>query len=433
MPLLLDDKLVVGISSRALFDLEEENRIFEEQGLQAYSEYQLEHENDILAPGTAFPLVKALHNLNCGEKKLTEIIVMSKNSADTSLRIFNSIKHYGLDITRAALVSGKSIAPYLTAFKTDLFLSADENDVQEAINANIAAGLICSHSNLPIDPDKTIDQIRIAFDGDAVIFSDESERIYQAEGLEAFAAHEEENAQNPLQVTYLRGGDENTVSFVPSVSKEDGKRKTGMWVRDTTAGIGTVTFVLPDTGEFAGLGHGICDAETGELLEMKRGTVVDVMISGVTKGVAGSPGELKGYFTSDKSGVLLGNTLCGVYGVMSNVPWETIPETAEVASRADIRPGEAYIWCTLDGNHPQKYSINITEIRRDVSMQDNRCFSIEVTDPVLLEKTGGIVQGMSGSPIIQNGKLIGAVTHVLINDPSKGYGIFIENMLEAAG
>ncbi|MBR5313317.1 MAG: SpoIVB peptidase [Clostridia bacterium] len=241
-----------------------------------------------------------------------------------------------------------------------------------------------------------------------------------------------ENAQNPLQVTYLRGGDENTVSFVPSVSKEDGKRKTGMWVRDTTAGIGTVTFVLPDTGEFAGLGHGICDAETGELLEMKRGTVVDVMISGVTKGVAGSPGELKGYFTSDKSGVLLGNTLCGVYGVMSNVPWETIPETAEVASRADIRPGEAYIWCTLDGNRPQKYSINITEIRRDVSMQDNRCFSIEVTDPVLLEKTGGIVQGMSGSPIIQNGKLIGAVTHVLINDPSKGYGIFIENMLEAA-
>ena len=241
-----------------------------------------------------------------------------------------------------------------------------------------------------------------------------------------------ENAQNPLQVTYLRGGDENTVSFVPSVSKEDGKRKTGMWVRDTTAGIGTVTFVLPDTGEFAGLGHGICDAETGELLEMKRGTVVDVMISGVTKGVAGSPGELKGYFTSDKSGVLLGNTLCGVYGVMSNVPWETIPETAEVAAREDIRPGEAYIWCTVDGNRPQKYSINITEIRRDVSMQDNRCFSIEVTDPVLLEKTGGIVQGMSGSPILQNGRIVGAVTHVLINDPTKGYGIFIENMLEAA-
>ncbi len=224
-----------------------------------------------------------------------------------------------------------------------------------------------------------------------------------------------ENAEDTIHLTYLRGGDENTVSFVPAVAKEDGKRKTGMWIRDTTAGIGTVTFIMPETGSFAGLGHGICDAETGELLEMKRGTVVDVMISGVTRGVSGTPGELKGYFTSDKSGVLLGNTLCGVYGVLSEIPWETIPETAEVAEQAEVRPGEAYIWCTLDGNHPQKYSINITDIRRDVSVQDNRCFSIEVTDPSLIEKTGGIVQGMSGSPIIQNGKLVGAVTHVCVN------------------
>ncbi len=198
MALNLDDKLVVGISSRALFDLEEENRIFEEQGLQAYCDYQIEHENDILKPGTAFPLIKALHNLNCGEKRLTEIIVMSKNSADTSLRIFNSIKHYGLDICRAALVGGQSIAPYLTSFRTDLFLSADEKDVQEAINANIAAGIICSHSDLPIDPTQEIKQIRIAFDGDAVLFSDESEKIYQSHGLSAFDEHERANAQNPL-------------------------------------------------------------------------------------------------------------------------------------------------------------------------------------------------------------------------------------------
>ena len=198
MPVSLSDKLVVGISSRALFDLEEENRIYETQGLKAYSDYQLEHENDILKPGTAFPLVKALHNLNCGQKRLTEIIVMSKNSADTSLRIFNSIQHYGLDITRTALVGGQSIAPYLSAFKTDLFLSASEEDVQEAINANFAAGIICSHSNLPIDPNEEIGQIRIAFDGDAVIFSDESEMIYQKYGLKAFEEHEKENAKNPL-------------------------------------------------------------------------------------------------------------------------------------------------------------------------------------------------------------------------------------------
>ncbi len=198
MPIKLDDKLVVGVSSRALFDLEVENKIFEEQGLDAYIEYQREHENDILKPGTAFPLIKALHNLNCGEKHLTEIIIMSKNSTDTSMRIFNSINHYGLDISRAALVSGMPIAPYFDAFRTDLFLSADENDVQEAIDANIAAGIICSHDNLPINPNEEIPQIRIAFDGDAVIFSDESEQIYQEKGLQAFSDHEKENANKPL-------------------------------------------------------------------------------------------------------------------------------------------------------------------------------------------------------------------------------------------
>ena len=194
----LSNKLVVGISSRALFDLETENKIFEEQGLDAYETYQIEHENDVLKPGTAFPLVKALHRLNSGDERLTEIIIMSKNSANTSLRVFKSIEKYGLDISRGALVSGRPIAPYLAPFKTDLFLSADENDVQEAVNAGFAAGIICSHDDLPIDPEQEIDQIRIAFDGDAVIFSDEAERIYQEQGLTAFAEHERKNAEKPL-------------------------------------------------------------------------------------------------------------------------------------------------------------------------------------------------------------------------------------------
>lgn len=198
MAVNLDNKLVVGISSRALFDLEEENRIFEEEGLQAYLAYQRAHEKDILRPGTAFPLIRALHKLNDGGEQLVEIIIMSKNSADSSLRIFNSIEYYGLDITRAALVSGNPIVPYLSAFRTDLFLSANEQDVQEAINGGIAAGLICSHDNLAIRPDEEIQQIRIAFDGDAVIFSDESERIFQTEGLIAFEEHERENATRPL-------------------------------------------------------------------------------------------------------------------------------------------------------------------------------------------------------------------------------------------
>ncbi|MBE6626491.1 MAG: PDZ domain-containing protein [Ruminococcaceae bacterium] len=239
-----------------------------------------------------------------------------------------------------------------------------------------------------------------------------------------------EESDSAIQITYVRDGNNCTVSFTPSLST-DGKKRTGMWIRDTTAGIGTVTYMIHETGEFAGLGHGICDSDTGELLKMDRGTVVDVQISGISKGVAGTPGELKGYFTSDKSGVLLGNTVCGVYGVMSDAPDEVCPQhNIEVADRSEVYSGKACIWCTVDSDGPCRYEIEIGEINRD--SKDNRSFEVTVIDPALLSKTGGIVQGMSGSPIIQNGKLIGAITHVLIGDPAKGYGIFIENMINAA-
>lgn len=238
-----------------------------------------------------------------------------------------------------------------------------------------------------------------------------------------------EQCDGEVQITYMRNGDENTVNFKPSLSLSDGKKKTGMWIRDTTAGIGTVTFIIPENGEFAGLGHGICDAETGELLKMERGTVVDVQISGISRGKSGTPGELKGYFTSEKSGVLVKNTLSGVYGYLTEIPYDLIPLPAtEVGDKNEVHTGEAEIWCTIDSEKPKKYKINIDEIHRGA--RDNRSFSITVTDKELLEKTGGIVQGMSGSPIIQDGRLIGAVTHVLVSDPTEGYGIFIENMLD---
>lgn len=195
-----DKYLVVGISSRALFDLDMENQIYETQGLKAYSNYQIEHEKDILKPGAGFSLVKALLKLNelIPSKRKTEIIIMSRNSADTSLRIFKSIEHYGLDISRAVLAGGSHLSQYLSAFKTDLFLSAYEDDVQEAIDANIASGLICVNKLPNIDVNQDIKQIRIAFDGDAVLFSDTSERIYKEKGLEAFLEHERENAKKAL-------------------------------------------------------------------------------------------------------------------------------------------------------------------------------------------------------------------------------------------
>lgn len=221
----LEDKMVIGVSSRALFDLSVENEIFERQGVEAYCRYQVEHERELLKPGPGFGLVKELLRLNdyVADGELVEVIIMSRNSPDTSLRVFNAIKYYGLKITRAVLVSGASLAPYLSAFHTDLFLSAYEDDVQSAIDSGIAAGIICTDhvymdngitGNLVQFPqaiqtaypmsyamDKEIEggRIRIAFDGDAVLFTDESEKIFKEKGLAAFEENEALNAGNPLE------------------------------------------------------------------------------------------------------------------------------------------------------------------------------------------------------------------------------------------
>ncbi len=197
----LENRLVIGVSSRALFDLTAENEIFQSQGVEAYCSYQVEHEKELLKPGNGFRLVEALLNINNlpGQEGRVEVIIMSHNSPDTSLRVFNSIAHYGLNISRAVLASGASLTPYLEAFNTDLYLSADEEDVQSAINCGIAAGIICCDEiRIPGKQDE-ISQIRIAFDGDAVLFSDESEQIYREKGLEAFEENERMQAENPLK------------------------------------------------------------------------------------------------------------------------------------------------------------------------------------------------------------------------------------------
>jgi 5'-nucleotidase len=190
----ISDKLVIAISSRALFDLNESNAIYEQQGLDAYTKYQIEHENDVLEPGVAFPLVQKLLNIN-EYGAYVEVILLSRNSADTGLRIFNSIEHYGLDITRAAFTNGTSPHNYTSAFKSHLFLSANPADVKSALDAGFAAANIFTgktHNN-------NSEQLRIAFDGDAVLFSDESERIFQEHGFESFVDNERKTAQKPLE------------------------------------------------------------------------------------------------------------------------------------------------------------------------------------------------------------------------------------------
>lgn len=189
-----DARLVVAISSRALFDLDESHRVFEQGGEDAYSRHQIEKEDEPLAPGVAFPLAKKLLALNSPETARVEVILISRNSADTGLRVFNSIRHHGLDISRAAFTRGESPYRYIGAFGANLFLSANAEDVRKALEAGIAAATI-----LPSVGGGNADgQLRIAFDGDAVLFSDESERIYTARGLEAFNRNEAEAKLQPL-------------------------------------------------------------------------------------------------------------------------------------------------------------------------------------------------------------------------------------------
>ncbi len=197
MSLDLSACLVVGISSRALFDLRVENHIFETEGLKAYRAYQLDHEDKTLVPGSSFPLVKALLELNkyFDDRRVVEVIIMSKNSVDIGIRLFKSIQEHGLDITRAAFTSGESLAPYLSAFQVDLYLSKSEADVQAAVNAGFAGAAVYDP---PDDFNPASDKIRIAFDGDAVLFSSESEQIYQEQGLDAWLKYDRENAENPL-------------------------------------------------------------------------------------------------------------------------------------------------------------------------------------------------------------------------------------------
>ena len=200
-----DIRLVVGISSRALFDLSESHRVFEEEGVEAYHAYQVAREGELLEPGVAFPLTRKLLALNerLGERGRVDVILLSRNSSDTGLRVFNAIRHYGLDIARAAFTGGGSPYRYVTAFGAHLFLSADPSDVRQALEAGCAAATI-----LPAPAARTDsgdEQLRIAFDGDAVLFSDESERIYRSAGLAAFNANEVAAAQQPLSDGPFKG------------------------------------------------------------------------------------------------------------------------------------------------------------------------------------------------------------------------------------
>ncbi len=230
--------------------------------------------------------------------------------------------------------------------------------------------------------------------------------------------------------TLLRDGEEQTVEVTAIYDPALARYRIGTWIRDSVAGIGTITFVDPKTGMFAALGHGICDADTGKLVEFGRGSVMSSSVTGVEKSKKGDPGQLQGQFDLIRDqGWLADNCESGIYGMLTKEELYQGMEPMPIAERKDVTAGPAVILSNVEGDEIREYDVRILKV---YGGQQGRDLLLEITDPELLSVTGGIVQGMSGSPIIQNGKLVGAVTHVLVNDPARGYGIFIENMLNAA-
>lgn len=246
---------------------------------------------------------------------------------------------------------------------------------------------------------------------------------------EDVAAAFQEVGGSPAQVKFLRDGKEKSTLITAVYDSAAKSWRTGMWVRDSTAGIGTLTFADNTNGVFAGLGHSIHDADTGKTILLRRGEIVAVEITGVEKGESGMPGELKGRFTTSiATGDIVLNNETGVYG--KSYGYFKGKDT-QVAQVQEIVTGEAQIYTTIDGAQPDFYNVVIEKIALNGD-NPNKNMIIHVTDKRLLEKTGGIVQGMSGSPIFQNDMLIGAVTHVLVNDPTRGYAIFAQTMLQTA-
>ena len=244
------------------------------------------------------------------------------------------------------------------------------------------------------------------------------------EAIHTAAALRDSLDEEQVTVTVLRRGREAELCIKP----ED--RKLGAYIRDSMAGIGTVTYYDPNTGDFGALGHGVTDVDAEVLLPLEAGIVVHSAVTAVEKGTGGEPGELKGKFDIHRIlGSVEQNGENGIFGTLTTpIPGKSIP----IATTDEIETGEATILSNISGTDVRSYSVEILKIYPHPT-QPGRNLLLKITDPTLLQQTGGIVQGMSGSPIIQDGKLVGAVTHVLVNDPTRGYGIFIENMLEAAG
>ena len=258
--------------------------------------------------------------------------------------------------------------------------------------------------------------------GDKIV-SISGQKVECAEDINAAL---KESGGRAVNVEIIREGARLTLTVIPKL--EDGVYKLGIKLKRFTSGIGTVTFIDPETHLFGGLGHGVYESDGGNIVNIKDGICCDVILGGLKRGEVGRPGELSGILSKNVTGNIFKNTECGVFGVFDRISDSSL--ILPVGCRSELKCGEAEIISTVKSGKKAHYKIEITEINED--SQGSKSFKIRVTDGTLIAISGGIVRGMSGSPIIQNGKLVGAVTHVMVANPTEGYGIFIENMLNAS-
>ena len=286
--------------------------------------------------------------------------------------------------------------------------------------------LSCSGAIVVANSNETASEIK---EGD-IIIKIENENVNGAEEI-LNIVNKPEFRGKEITITFTRNGNEMQTKIVPLYDNIRKIYKLGIWVRDNAAGVGTLTYIRKDNLRFGALGHPVCDIDTGALLPVEEGNIFKCNIVGYKKGLKGNPGELKGLFL--RGGRILGNlnvnNKFGVFGTFNkDLLFAYNQDVVEVAAPSEVKSGKAVIRCTIDGTVPKDYEIEIVKTYFQ-NEKDNKSMFIRVVDKELIEKTGGIIQGMSGSPIIQNGKLVGAVTHVFVSDPTKGYGVYADYMI----
>ncbi len=348
--------------------------------------------------------------------KLSKIFINIKNNINKRKLIVTAFIVSVLVFAYCILNYNKLVAVY--NLQKDIEKKVESMDI--VLGGNTVGIKLLATGVLVVGVDRDDDLIKI---GDIILEVNKT-KIESNDELIKFV---NESNGNSLDLKINRQGKEFNVSVTPKKDELTNSYKLEMWVKDSSAGVGTITFYDKKTGSFGALGHAVTETKENYILPITSGGITKTEIYSVKKGEPKSPGELKGTLTNDTIGDIAGNTDKGVYGKVYDLD-NINSNSIKILPKSKIKEGKASIFCTLDDNEIKEYSIEIEKVL--LTSSGNKNMIIKITDKNLLEKTGGIIQGMSGSPIVQDGKLVGAVTHVFLNDPTKGYGVFIENMID---